>query len=99
MTTPQDGCKSSVSEAVFSSLNSTSSATEVDLSGINLSSPQPETPSSQLVNQVFSLFNGNLTSSSEEKGKQFEETAKKLLRLSLREIETIRVEFALAFSR
>lgn len=82
----------------FSSLNSTSSVAEVDLSGINLSSPQPETPSSQLVNQVFSLFNGNLTSSSEEKGKQFEETAKKLLRLSLRETETIRVEFALAFS-
>ena len=60
----------------FSSLNSTSSAAEADLSGINLSSPQPETPSSQIVNQVFSLFNGYLTSLSEEKGKQFEETAK-----------------------
>ena len=75
MTTPQDGYTSFVSAVLFSGLNPTSSAAEADLFGLNSSSSQPETPNSQLINQVLSLFKGCITSQLEEKGKQLEETA------------------------
>ena len=76
MTTPQDGYTSFVSKALFSGLNHTSSAAEAYLFGLNSSSSQPETPNSQLINQELSLFKGRITSQSEEKDKQLEETAK-----------------------
>ena len=76
MTTPQDGYTSFVSKALFSGLNQTSSAAEAYLFGLNSSSSQPETPNSQLTNQLLSLFKGCITSQLEEKGKQMEETAK-----------------------
>ena len=76
MTTPQDGYTSFVSKALFPGLNPTSSATEAYLFGLNSSSSQPETPNSQLINQVLSLFKGCITSQLEEKDKQLEETAK-----------------------
>ena len=58
MTTPQDGYTSFVSKALFSGLNPTSSAAEAYLFGVYSSSSQPETPNSQLINQVLSLFKG-----------------------------------------
>ena len=70
MTTLQDGYTSFVSKALFSS------AAEAYLFGLNSSSSQPETPNSQLTNQLLSLFKGCITSQLEEKGKQMEETAK-----------------------
>ena len=76
MTTPQDGYTSFVSKALFSGLNPTSSAAEAYLFGLNSSSSQPETPNSQLINQVLSLFKGCITSQLEEKDKQLEETDK-----------------------
>ena len=76
MTTPQDGYTSFVSKALFSGLNPTFSAAEAYLFGVNSSSSQPETPNSQLINQVLSLFLGCITSQLEEKDKQLEETAK-----------------------
>ena len=76
MTTPQDDYTSFVSKALFSGLNPTSSAAEAYLFGLNSSSSQPETPNSQLINQVLSLFKGCITSQLEEKDKQLEETAK-----------------------
>ena len=76
MTTLQDGYTSFVSKALFSGLNQTSSAAEAYLFGLNSSSSQPETPNSQLINQVLSLFKGCITSQLEEKDKQLEETDK-----------------------
>ena len=76
MTTPQDGYTSFASKALFSGLNPTSSAAEAYLFGLNSSSSQPETPNSQLINQVLSLFKGCITSQLEEKDKLLEETAK-----------------------
>ena len=67
MTTPQDGYTSFVSKALFSGLNPTSSAAEAYLFGLNSSSSQSETPNSQLINQVLSLFKGCITSQLEEK--------------------------------
>ena len=75
MTTLQDGYTSFVSKALFSGLNQTSSAAEAYLFGLNSSSSQPETPNSQLTNQVFSLFKGCITSQLEKKDKQLEENA------------------------
>ena len=55
MTTPQDGYTSFVSKALFSGLNPTFSAAEAYFFGLNSSSSQPETPNSQLINQVLSF--------------------------------------------
>ena len=67
MTTPQDGYTSFVFKALFSGLNPTSSAAEAYLFGLNSSSSQSETPNSQLINQVLSLFKECITSQLEEK--------------------------------
>ena len=70
MTTLQDGYTSFVSKALFSS------AAEAYLFGLNSSSSQPETPNSQLTNQLLSLFKGCITSQLEEKGNRWKKPPK-----------------------